>query len=220
VTTTAVAATSGSLTINPPQDTVLYTDCYEYPYSYAVTPPSSEWTVEITLEDPFGAVESGDYLSDSDPASGQESFFLCGGGIDDTGTYTIRAVMSWYDSQYNKTVEPPLVTTFTLDKPATRTTLAASTKRPSRGSKVVFKTRSTEQGRLGYSRLSYVKVRLEKYAGGKWRKVDVATSDGDGLTKFRYRWSTRDPAVKVRAVTLGTAKVAASISKQVTVRVR
>jgi hypothetical protein len=50
--------------------------------------------------------------------------------------------------------------------------------------------------------------------------VDVATSDGDGLTKFRYRWSTRDPAVKVRAVTLGTAKVAASISKQVTVRVR
>jgi hypothetical protein len=220
ITTSAGAATGGSLTITPPQDTVLYGDCYEYPYSYAVTPPSADWNLEITLEDPFGAIETRDYVMDSDPLAGQESFLLCGEGIDDPGTYTIRAVLAWYDSQYNKTVEPPLITSFTLAKPATRTSLTVSTKRPVYSSKVVFKTGSTEQGRLGYSRLSFVKVRLEKYAGGKWRKVDVATSDGDGVTKFRYRWNSRRPAVKVRAVTLGTVDYTSSTSRPVTIRVR
>jgi hypothetical protein len=208
------------VSIEPPTDRVLYGDCYEYPYSYAISAPSSDWELDITLEDPFGAVESTNYVYDAEPSSGEETFTLCGDGMDDPGTYTLRAQLTWYDSEYNEHVEPELVASFTLAKPGTRTALGVSTKRPAYNKKIVFKSKSSEQGRLGYSRLSYVKVRLESYRGGAWRKVDVATSDADGVAKFRYRWNTRRPKVKVRAVTLGTAHLGSSSSKPITIRVR
>lgn len=158
-------------------------------------------------------------ILDSEPHTGQESLQLCG-GMDRPGTYTITATLEWYDSSYNKHVEPSTVVPFTLKPAATRTQLRASTTAPAYNSKIVFSTKSLIQGRLAYGRLDYEKVRLEAYRQGAWRKIDTTTTDGDGLAKFRYRWNTRNARVKVRAVTLGSAEWSLSTSRTLTIRVR
>ena len=209
----------GSVAITPPTDTVLYPDCYEYTYGYTISAPTADWDVDISITDPFGAQESSDFVYDAEPSTGTEVLSLCGDGIDRPGTYTISATMTWYDADFNKHIEPATSVQFTLAKPATRTTLRVSDPRPAYDQKLRFKTKSTIQGRLGYSRLEYKKVRLEAYRRGAWRKIDTTTTDGDGIARFRYRWNTHRHRVKVRAVTLGTATWTRSASPRITIRV-
>lgn len=128
--------------------------------------------------------------------------------------------MTWYDASYNEFVEPATSVQFTLGKPATRTTLRVSTTRPVYNTRVVFRSKSTIQGRLAYARLEYEKVRLEAYVRGAWRKLQTVTTDGDGLARFRYRWDTRKPRVKVRAVTPGSASWRTSKSDPIVIRVQ
>jgi len=209
----------GSVTITPPADKVLYEDCYDYTYSYAISAPSSNWDVDINITDPFGAYESGAYIYDGEPSLGTESLFLCG-GTDRPGTYTITSTLTWYDASYNEYVEPATSVQFTLGKPATRTTLRVSTRQPAYNSRIGFRSKSTVQGRLAYARLEYEKVRLEAYLNGAWRKVQTLTTDSDGLARFRYRWDIRKPRVKVRAVTLSSASWRASRSDPIVIRVQ
>ena len=214
------AYAAGSVMITPPSDHVLYDDCYDYAYSYAVTPPTADWNVDVEITDPFGAHESGDYIYDAEPRSGTSSLNLCGSGIDSPGTYTITATLTWYDASYNKFTEPPTVVSFTLARPATRTTIRASTTSPDYNTKVVFRAKSTVQGRLAYAPHQYEKVRLEAYVDGTWRKIDTTTTDSYGRAKFTYRWNTHKPRVKVRAVTLGSPAWAPSASDRVVIRVQ
>jgi hypothetical protein len=214
------AHAAGTVAITAPSDTVLHNDCYQYSYDYAVAAQPADWNVVVEITDPFGARESGDYIYDAEPVSGTSSFQLCGSGIDSPGTYTITATLTWYDSAYNKFVEPPTVARLTLDRPATRTAMRASTTRPGYNKKIVFRTKSTVQGRQAYAPHSYEKVRLEAYIKGAWRKISKATTNGYGRATFRYRWDTRRPRMKVRAVTTGSPAWAPSASKRVVVRVR
>lgn len=216
----SAAYAAGSVTITPPSDTVLYDDCYDYAYSYVITAPTADWNVDVEITDPFGAHESGDYIYDAEPASGTSSLQLCGTGIDSPGTYRITATLTWYDSSYNVFTEPATVVSFTLARPATRTTLRTFITRPEYDTKVVFRLKSTVQGRLAYAPHQYEKVRLERYVNGAWRKLDTATTDGYGRAKFPYRWSTHKPRVKVRAVTLGSPAWAPSKSDRLVIRVQ
>ena len=216
----SAAYAAGSITITPPSDRVLYDDCYDYAYSYAIAAPTADWNVDVEITDPFGAHESGDYIYDAEPASGTSSLHLCGSGLDSPGTYRITATLTWYDASYNKITEPATVVSFTLARPATRTTLRASTTRPEYNTKVVFRAKSTVQGRLAYAPHQYEKVRLEAYVNGAWRKVDTTTTDSYGRAKFPYRWNTHKPRVKIRAVTLGSPAWAPSKSDSVVIRVQ
>ena len=213
------AEAAGSVTITPPADRVLYEDCYDYTYSYAVAAPSSDWTVDVEITDPFGAHESSDFLYDGEPSAGTGTLFLCG-GIDRPGTYTFSSTLTWYDASYNKYVEPTTSAQFTLGKPATQTNMRASTTRPAYNSRVTFTSKSTIQGRLAYARMEYDKVRLEAYLSGAWRKIQTTTMDGDGIAKFRYRWNTHRPRVKMRTVTLGNATWRASHSDPIVIKVQ
>jgi hypothetical protein len=214
----APATTSGRVTVTAPTDTALYTGCYEYPYTYAVTPPTSEWDLAVTLTDPRGALEASDQVSESEPATGTGSFLLCG-GIDDVGTYTITARLTSYDAAYNATAEAPVTAPFTLGKPASRTTLRASTKRPRYNGLVVFRVVSSEQARTGFSRAGSAKVRLDAYVRGRWRVVNRTTASDTGVSVFRYRWDLRR-GVRLRAVTLGSPTRQASRSAPVLVKAR
>ena len=213
------AHASGSVSLIPPSDAVLYKDCYDYTYGYAVAAPTSDWDVDITITDPVGAEESSDYVYDAEPSVGTETIYLCG-GQDRPGTYTMTAMLTWYDADSTKHIEPAIVVRFTLARSATKTTLNASTTRPAYNRIVVFKTKSLVQGRLGYSRLEYEKVRLEGYVRGAWRRIDTTITDSDGLAKFRYRWNTHKQRVAIRAVTLGTATWSKSTSAKVVIRVQ
>ena len=95
-----------TLTVTAPTDTALYSGCYEYPYTYAVTPPTADWDLAVTLTDPRGALEASDHVSAPEPVAGTGSFLLCG-GTDDYGTYTISAQLTSYDAGYKATVERP-----------------------------------------------------------------------------------------------------------------
>jgi hypothetical protein len=214
----ASAATSASVTVTPPTDSALYDGCYEYPYTYAVAPATADWDLAVTLTDPRGAIEASDLVAAPEPISGTGSFLLCG-GVDDYGTYTITAQLTSYDAAHAPTAAAPVAAPFTLGKPASRTVLRASTKRPRYDGAVTFRVVSSEQGRTGYSRTGSAKVRLVAHVRGAWRVVNRGTASASGVTVFRYRWDLRR-AVRLRAVTLGSSTWRASVSKPVRVQAR
>ena len=108
---------------------------------------------------------------------------------------------------------------FTLAKPATRTRLKASTKRPRYNGLVVFRVVSSEQARTGFARAGSAKVRLDAYVRGGWRVFDRRTASATGVSVFRYRWDLRR-GVRLRAVTLGSSSRQSSGSVPVTVKAR
>jgi hypothetical protein len=214
------ASAAGVVSITPPADRVLYSDCYDYAYGYSVSPPSNDWEVDVEITDPFGAAESSNYIYDAEPTVGTETIYLCGDGIDRPGTYTITATMTWYDAAYNAHAEPPVTVQFHLGKPATTTVLTVSDRRPDFNEKVIFRTVSSVQARIGFSPLEYERVRLEAFLRGAWQRIGSKKTNGDGRARFRYRWNTHRPRVKVRAVTVGTPANNLSASSALVIRVR
>jgi hypothetical protein len=72
--------------------------CHDYPYRYAVTPPTSDWTLETFLTDRTGdGVASDAYFSDSDPRRDRAHFRMCRYAVH-AGRFTIRARLHWYSS--------------------------------------------------------------------------------------------------------------------------
>lgn len=122
----AGTGTNGPLTIIA-TDQVLQPGCYTYPnLTYTVTHPT-HWSLQVTVSRP-GAVGDSDFASGDGPTSGALGAFLCE-SVDGPGTYTVHAVLTPYDSAYNRLPDVAADTTFVLSLPpavATTMTISAS----------------------------------------------------------------------------------------------
>ncbi|MDF1604156.1 hypothetical protein [Nocardioides sp. YIM 152315] len=80
-------------------DGVLRRGCRNYRYSYTVTAPTGEWTLETFLRDPTGdSIASGAFISDADPSTAGARFRFCRSGTR-PGRFTIRAKLIWFDHE-------------------------------------------------------------------------------------------------------------------------
>lgn len=79
-------------------DGVLRRGCRDYPYRYAISTPTDEWTLEVFLRDRDGrSLASGTFISDSDPAERAARFRFCRYSTR-PGWFTIRSLVHWYDA--------------------------------------------------------------------------------------------------------------------------
>jgi hypothetical protein len=82
---------------------VLYSDCRQHAYTYALSLPAdtASWNLDVTVLGPDGLYSAGDFLyDDADPATGVADFQLCGGEL--AGLYTITATLTTYDADYTE----------------------------------------------------------------------------------------------------------------------
>jgi len=75
-------------------DATLKRSCHQYAYSYAITPPPGDWSLETFLVGPRGkAAGSGYFVTGKDALSGTSTWQLCKRSTKG-GIYTIRALLS------------------------------------------------------------------------------------------------------------------------------
>lgn len=80
------------------RDGVLRRGCRDYPYRYAISTPTDEWTLEVFLRDRDGrSLGSGTFISDVDPRERVSRFRFCRFSTR-PGWFTIRALLHWYES--------------------------------------------------------------------------------------------------------------------------
>ncbi|MBA2952075.1 hypothetical protein GON03_18850 [Nocardioides sp. MAH-18] len=79
-------------------DGVLRHGCRDYPYRYAISTPTDEWTLEVFLRDRDGRnLASGTFISDSDPTERAARFRFCRYSTR-PGWFTVRSLLHWYDA--------------------------------------------------------------------------------------------------------------------------
>jgi hypothetical protein len=70
--------------------------CHWYSYSYRVSPPEPDWSLETLITDAGGVAQASDVmLSGADPTSGTKRFQLCASNTDAPGIFTIRARLTY-----------------------------------------------------------------------------------------------------------------------------
>jgi hypothetical protein len=80
-------------------DGVLRTGCRNYRYTYTVSPPTGDWTLETYLRDRTGeSIASGAFMSNADAATQSSRFRFCRHGTR-PGRFTIEAKLIWYDDE-------------------------------------------------------------------------------------------------------------------------
>jgi hypothetical protein len=80
-------------------DGVLRKGCRNYRYTYTVTAPTNDWTLETYLRDRTGeSIASGAFMSNGDPATQVSRFRFCRHGTH-PGRFTIEAKLIWYDDE-------------------------------------------------------------------------------------------------------------------------
>jgi hypothetical protein len=198
---------------------VLYDDCLEYPYRYAVNTPADAGyrALTATLYEPDGRPSQVvTVYPDSNSETGTESFSLCT-QVDLYGTYTIRATVEWGpDAEHPDESSATLADGhFTLRKPMSRTTLTASTRRPAYGQRVAFRIRAYDENPSGYLARAFTWVHLEKRRDGHWVRIrgSRAMTHDNGAVKVRVRYlKHHHRTMKVRAVTERTSRFTRSYS--------
>lgn len=214
----AEAAGSGSVAA---AGGVIYSDCRDHAYMYDLQLPSDteSWDLEVSVLGPDGLEHTSDYVYDDGwyTGAGVSSFQVCGGAM--PGRYTLQAVLTTYDYDYNPSAELLPTASFDMRLPFTRTKLTVSNRTPRFNQVVTFKVKTKDERVNGYYATEYPDVRLEVRRDGQWRKVkgSKTMANGVGVAKIKYRWNVRS-AVKVRAVTIGDDYYAASVSSAVTVK--
>jgi hypothetical protein len=112
---TAGSATNGVLTITA-ADRALQPACYDYQnMTYSVTGGNS-WSLKVDVYKSTG-IGDFDYATGDAAGSGLLSAYLCA-TLDGPGTYTVRAVLTSYDSNFNALPNVEAYTTFELSAPA------------------------------------------------------------------------------------------------------
>jgi hypothetical protein len=197
-------------------DGVLYDDCREHPYAYAVAPPAEaeDWDLQVQAYGPDGQLSDTDFVHDG-VLAGNGSFLLCP-PADLYGRFTIRATLDWYDGS---TWHPIALAdaSFSMRKPATRTGLSVSTRRPAYGTKVAYRFRVRDERPEGFAPTAFAWVVLQKRAHGRWVRVkDSRTlTHADGRVKLRLEYRRHRKPLRVRAVTQEGDRWAASVSAPV-----
>jgi hypothetical protein len=98
------------------RDGVLRKGCRPHRFSYAVSTPYDDWTLETSVVDPRGkAVASGALIGPSDPRSGELGYTLCRRATK-AGRFTITGKLISYDG-YEETVVHLPASTFRLRRP-------------------------------------------------------------------------------------------------------
>lgn len=196
---------------------VLYDDCIEHPYSYSVRVPGDGTyrALRVSLYGPDGALADTGYLAPvANVASGTSTFRLCRPG-DPYGTYTIRATVEWGSEPgapvTSSTLDPAQ---FSMRKPATRTTLSASTVRPAYGQVVRYRIGTRDERPTGYAATTAAWVLLQKRVAGHWVRIkgSRAMTHPTGRITVRLRYLGHHQPMQVRAVTQPTSRYARSTS--------
>jgi hypothetical protein len=90
--------------------------CHGYAFTYAVTTPYDDWTLETEVVDPRGrSVASHAFIGPSDPSQGTGRYTLCRWATR-AGQFTIRGKLTWYDGPEGVEVSLP-ASTFRLRRP-------------------------------------------------------------------------------------------------------
>jgi hypothetical protein len=209
-------ATYGSVTgVNG----VLFHGCLDYPYRWAVNVPDDARyrALRTALVAPDGTVAGmpiGYVVVDANVASGTSSFRLC----QEThryGTYTVRATVEWGPSPESIAGSSRLDDSrFRLRKPATRTSVSASTRRPHHGQVVRYRIATHDERPGGFGANAFAWVHLERKAHGHWvrMKGGRGMTHSTGRVKLRLRYPYHHERLLIRAVTEPTVRYARSAS--------
>ena len=197
---------------------VLYDDCLDYPYHWAVDVPGdgSYRAVRTQLVAPGGAVADTDYVvPNANVDSGTSTFFLCT-QTDPYGTYTIRATVEWADTVDTdpKNASPLADSFFTMREPATRTSLSVSTRHPAFGQRVAYRVRAMDERPDGYGGTSAAWVVVQHRVDGHWVRLKGgrAMTHASGYVTMRIPYLHHHARMLVRAVTQPSSRYARSTS--------
>ncbi|RNM11653.1 hypothetical protein EFL26_21035 [Nocardioides pocheonensis] len=196
---------------------VLYDDCGSYPFRYSVDVPGGGdyRALNLQLVAPDGSQADTAYVvPDANLASGTGAFRLCR-PTDPYGTYTIRGTVEWAPTvDAAKTSAPLDDAHFTMRKPSSRTSVAASTRRPAYGQVVAYRFRSLLEEPSGYAPDAFAWVHLEKRVAGRWVRVKGgrAMTHGTGAVTVRLRYLAHHHRTWLRAVTEPSPRYARSVS--------
>ncbi|GAA1976179.1 hypothetical protein GCM10009798_41710 [Nocardioides panacihumi] len=70
--------------------------CHWYRYSYHVSPPEPEWSLELFISDAAGVAQASDVvMSGADPTTGSKRFQLCASNTAAPGLFTIRGRLTY-----------------------------------------------------------------------------------------------------------------------------
>jgi hypothetical protein len=70
--------------------------CHWYSYTYQVSPPEPEWSLEVYITDAAGVAQASDVmLSGADPTRGTKRFQLCASNTAAPGRFTIRGKLTY-----------------------------------------------------------------------------------------------------------------------------
>jgi hypothetical protein len=87
---TAMGSTSAPSYVLPP-------GCHWYSYSYRVSPPEPEWSLEVFITDAAGVAQASDVMiSGADATSGTKRFQLCESNTAAPGLFTIRGRLTYH----------------------------------------------------------------------------------------------------------------------------
>jgi hypothetical protein len=211
----APATAEGSYGTTAGTNGVLYDDCLDYPYRYAVDLPdgATSWGLDVSLVGPDGREADTDFVAADEP-TGTSTFFLCP-PTDPYGGYTIHATLQWTDTDAVEHDAALPDSHFTMRKPRTTTRLSASTRRPAYRKFVTFRIRVADERPTGYVGTPFTWVRLQKRVHGEWVgiKGSRAMTHSTGAVKVRVRYTLRHhKPMRVRAVTAATPRYAGSTS--------
>jgi hypothetical protein len=211
----APALAAGGWTSAP--NGVLYSDCRDHPFSYAVELPAgtADWSMDVYAYSPDGLEASSDFIYDA-AETGTGNFFFC--GYEMPGRYTIEAEVEACDADYDCSTFSLDESSFYMRKPRTKTLLSASPLDARRGQVVKFVVTSKDERPRGYFRNDYARVYLQRKDGQRWVKIKgsqgLTGSNGKEVIKLRYTGGRP----KVRAVTAASDAYSKSTSKPVTIR--
>lgn len=177
---------------------VIFADCTEHPFTYAVTPPedASSWKIELAIQAPDGTTGGSVYVGPSSPTTGVAMESFCPeeslpGTYTVTGVYEVLEFHGGMIADFTRTPVTPF--TFELRLPASEVTAKASDKTPKVGQRVKVNVKvSDERPAGGFFGTSDAGVQLQRLKGAKWvgvsRTKEVTGSAGTVQLRFRHGW--------------------------------
>lgn len=190
---------------------VLYPGCTPHQWQYTFNLDSVDEgygnTMNIDVTDGDDQMVEFAYAQNVPLPSGTMSTRLCSTDVD--GRFSILVNISYTDTEGNQRGFTAEKVFFTMRNAHTKTKLATSAADPSSPTTVTLTARSSAESPSGYSKLDSF-VELQQLRGGKWAKVGVKATGGDGKVAFKVQVAGR--AERFRAVTKGTDEWDASTS--------